>query len=633
MTLSSLFCPCFHHRAGIRRLWWGAGLMMSAIVVLGQTSLVSAQPQTNEERVAPEQQQAAYRWRELQKQMSAVELKQPEQAIAAYQGFYETSGHLYADVAVSVTSRIAQLHGRALKNPTKAVELYEWALEQWGDTPYKERLQREAAQMKALAAGAKASATKPGGVAAVAPVPVTPVTAVGVPLLGSAPSAVGVPSLGRLPMTAGVPAVVSEPSTVGVAFSVGGSQLAATVEAIQAGSLSAEAAWTRGELSAEQALSVLNELYPRGRIEGPISIETRRALADVVVKHAPQQLEQPGELSLLQRVWLGEVLGAAKDERAAVLLQSVVDELNGQMPLTESREKLAAFMVSERLGWFYRDTEQPAKSAAAWMQVPALLKGANLGNQSWFLPDAMLEAARAYAKVGETEKSDALYKQVSQSGHGWTTILSLYDKAQPLLNAGKLAEARAMLSQPLELTSNQTEGLVAQNAWLASIAYRQGDLESALRYGEQMKAEAVKGKAESARGEIARRSVKGLYDMGLDIYNRAGGWKNQPIQTDTKKVVFQANPSQPEAPLYARFRIVTYGDKSVTASVDNPNIQARVLPVNNWQRGDLNAHEEEMEVIVQSNSLNKFNDVPLVLSSATRGKTTTVRLSLVERSA
>ena len=91
------------------------------------------------------------------------------------------------------------------------------------------------------------------------------------------------------------------------------------------------------------------------------------------------------------------------------------------------------------------------------------------------------------------------------------------------------------------------------------------------------------------------------------------------------------NPLHPDQPLYARFRIKTYGDTSVKATVDNPQVQVRVLPIDNWRREGLDAHEEEMEVIVQSSSLKTFKDVPLVLSSVTRGQTTTVRLSLLEK--
>ncbi len=237
-----------------------------------------------------------------------------------------------------------------------------------------------------------------------------------------------------------------------------------------------------------------------------------------------------------------------------------------------------------------------------------------------------LEAARWSSGQGQKERANLLYQRIDGFNDGWHTMMARYDQASPLINAGELEEAKAILAPPINAKVHQWDGELAQTAWLASIEYQQGDLAKALELGKKLNDLVPIGQAPGgARGN--------LYEMGHDVYLRAGGWETQPIQTDTKEVIFQSNSSQPNQPLYARFRIKTYGDKSITASVVNSNIQARVLPVNNWQRDGLNAQEEEMEVIVQSNSLNKFTDVLLVLSSATHGKTTTVRLSLVEKSA
>ena len=236
-----------------------------------------------------------------------------------------------------------------------------------------------------------------------------------------------------------------------------------------------------------------------------------------------------------------------------------------------------------------------------------------------------LETARWLFQQGQVKQAEILYQRIPQFGDGWHTILARYDQAAPLIDAGKLDEAKALLAPPLNATLRQVEGEIAQNAWLASIEYQRGHLDEAFRLGQKVK-EAV------PPGQIPGGSIGNLYQWGLDIYTRAGGWKTQPIQTDTKEVVFKANPSQADRPLYARFRIKTYGDTSITAIVDNPGFQARVLPLDNWQREGLNAHEQEMEVVVTTSLNRPVADVPLVLSSAARGKTTTVRLSLSEES-
>ena len=233
-----------------------------------------------------------------------------------------------------------------------------------------------------------------------------------------------------------------------------------------------------------------------------------------------------------------------------------------------------------------------------------------------------LESARWFKQHGHQEQSSFLYERVPKFGDGWHTILARYDQALPLMNLGQFDEARAILSSPLDATVRQYDGGIAQNVWLASLEYQQGNLEAAFRLGKKVK-ETVSPDSNSSN------LVRNLYQMGSEIYSRAGGWKEQAIQTKIKEIVFRSNPLQSNQPLYARFRIKTYGDNSVTATVDNPAFQARVLPINNWQHNGLNTYEQEMEVVVQTSINQPTANASLVLSSAMRGQVTTVRLSLV----
>ena len=236
--------------------------------------------------------------------------------------------------------------------------------------------------------------------------------------------------------------------------------------------------------------------------------------------------------------------------------------------------------------------------------------------------DVSIMAARWMKQNGYAKEAKLLYAKVPEYGNTFGSGMVVLDQAKSLLDGGEQEVGQQLLRELSSRSSGRIQ-LIA-NVWLSQSLYGQGDLDGAQSVAKQalpMNAAAYQEGGDST-----------LYTVARDIYNRAGGWKTQPIQTDTKEVVFQSNHSQMNKPLYARFRIKTYGDKSITASVDNPNIQARVLPVNNWQHEGLNAQEEEMEVVVQSNSLKTYTDALLVLSSATRGKTTTVRVSLVEKS-
>ena len=415
----------------------------------------------------------------------------------------------------------------------------------------------------------------------------------------------------------------------GVQASAVNTGLSLLMSQIADGEMTLDEAWNKGLLDAPKVLQVLNQ---SARLTDDESNETlQRDLAGLLVRFAPETVAKPEELSGRVRVALCRYYSEKGDARAVTLCEALIAEkLDGQQinqPLASNSDGGSSSLWLSSvicLAQYYQNVGQWQKAGETWERALTFWQDA-----SWWQAGVRIDAARAYKRTGTPEnqsKAETLYAQVPTFGDSWDTIMARYDHALPLLEAGKLDEAQALLSAPLKLDEHSEFGVIAQNTWLANIAYRKGDLDEALRLS-QIAVDVGKGVA------LNNDPIRGLYSMALDIYNRAGGWKNQPIQTDTKTVIFQANPSQPEAPLYARFRIKTYGDTSITASVDNPNIQARVLPINNWQHEGLNAHEEEMEVIVQSNSLNKFKDVPLVLSSATRGKTTTVRLSLVEKSA
>ncbi len=388
---------------------------------------------------------------------------------------------------------------------------------------------------------------------------------------------------------------------------------------VKAGTLTLEQAWQSGALTYDNIADLFDHpadpwVINENKTDGGL----HRQLITLLLQHEGARMQSPDKVSLRMRLWLADYYWSQRDAKAVAVGQKLLNEF----PPPALGPQMIAYQANERIAWFYRDQRQPQKSAETWLHWKAYQ-----GGPDWALINAKLEAARELEKVGPENAGQVsqLRQEIVAEKDGWITALVYHDEYDALLAAGQTEAARRALSQPIEAITNISQGHIAQNAWLANIAYQSGDLNETLRLTKEALAQNMEG--------VGQSSVKGLLEQARELYNRAGGWRTQPIQTDTKEVVFQANLSQPDQPLYARFHIKTYGDTSITASVDNPNIQARVLPVNNWQHAGLNVHEEEMEVIVQSNSLNKFKDVPLTLSSATRGKTTTIRLSLVEKSA
>ncbi len=407
-------------------------------------------------------------------------------------------------------------------------------------------------------------------------------------------------------------AVVAAPEalpTVDLQVDASDAGTAAVWEAMKSGKMTPEDAWKKGLLDAQAVQAGLSQGLAGG--EDDNSRKLRLVLGSALVQHAPEVVKDALKLPKQVQLALADYYASVSDERAVALYEAV---------LGQTKAFYEQGLIALAVGEFWSQKGQPQKAQEAFERGRKVL----VGNNPHLAAEMLLNMARAWAKAKDEDKARQFYTKTAADGDGWMTVLSFYDQASPLWDAGKLAQVRALLSQPLRATGHQLEGEIAQNAWLASLDYQEGKLEDALRHG-QAAIKAGEGVA------LTSGPTKNLYEMGRGIYLRAGGWKTQPIQCNVKEIVLQTNPSHPDRPLYARFRIKTYGDTSVTATVDNPDVQARVLPVNNWHREGLNAQEEEMEVVIQSNSLKPFNDVPLVLSSATRGKTTTVRLSLSEK--
>lgn len=553
---------------------------------------------------------------------------------------------------VQVCSIAAQLQARDVGEPRAALAIYDWALQSGADIVALSRLELERDQLiaaqrdqltpAALPAAASVAVPQVGPMPPQAsekarsswPAPLQPQASPAVarapmitlstgalsPIVATSPQTITLPTGATLPqmMTPATTAVgaLGTPSPVLDAAFVRSS---GALGQIRAGVLSPAAAWQRGDLRAEDAVAFLQS---GSNLWIDHESESRRrlhhAFAEVLVRHASERLAPLSSVPPRVRLWMADYYGSRGDAHTLEVAESLISEFQnpqGQKLAPGQMEML--YQVVQRLAWFYREQGQPEKAAQAWERLPELV-----GVPGWWKPDALLEAARLYTAAGQEQTAKTLYAQVPQYGHGWFSVLSLYDQAQPLILAGKLEQARALLSRPLQLTSEQSNGQIAQNAWLASLVYQQGDLDAALLYGERVK-EAAKA------GPSTRASVNNLAQMGLDIYNRAGGWRKQPIQSETKEVIFEINPNEPNRTQYKRFRIKTYGDFTIKAMVAHPAVQVRVRPLINWQRSGLSTQEYQTEIILQTSTNLPVADVPLIIMIPARGATTTLRLALV----
>ena len=554
---------------------------------------LQAQPQAEQARViaaGQAEQMARRNWRELQRATSKLELTDAVSAIAAYQKFYESDAALPTEVAVEVTSRIAQLWGRELKNPAKASEIYAWALEQWKQTPYEERLRAEAAAMAKLGGAAAGAAKAPsfdgGDVADAEPMGVEPMS---------------IRPLTVEPMKALGGGVSKAP--VGAAVRV---QLQVMLGEIAAGRLSVQQAWKRDSLTVDDALQLLDGVNAQGNLVGG-NQKTRRAVAMLVVERAPEKLESQQHLSQSARMWLGDALVDAHDARGVPLLESVLNQLKAQNSLRKHEDIVRAYVITERLAGYYGGLGQTERAIQTWLEIPKLFGGVSASqNERGLAAESLLMAARVYNSAGETEKARDLYAQVPPYGNGWVSAISLYEQTEPLMKKRMVKEAYEVMSQPLQATSNIKLGTVAQQAWLADFAYEQGDLEAALEHSRA---------ALDASGDDAAhndRFLRTFYELARDTQTRASGWKKQPIQTEYEEITFKIPPQESHETMPTRhFFVSTLRDVPLITTIDDARIQVHVT-------GDKQENGEfvEKEVVLEvPPSLNQSTNAVVTVSS------------------
>jgi tetratricopeptide (TPR) repeat protein len=122
----------FGCRAGVFRfaIFW----LMALGIVAGSTPTL-AQPPQPMENVAYYVPAVENAWKRLRAEVGLQELNQPRAAIDRYRSFYEAQGFSSAVTALKISGVIAQLYWQMLDDRAKALQIYDWALEKYGDLP------------------------------------------------------------------------------------------------------------------------------------------------------------------------------------------------------------------------------------------------------------------------------------------------------------------------------------------------------------------------------------------------------------------------------------------------------------------------------------------------------------------
>ena len=283
---------------------------------------------------------------------------------------------------------------------------------------------------------------------------------------------------------------------------------------VNLGALKPHEANQAGALRVEDTIRLIDER----RVRIPLSMPDREMIRFGLIEVLDEQLAaMPKEQWPTMTPWVQLELADGKRKRgdagAIPLYEALIAAAEKR---NENGFEPQSIVPLAHLAMFYSETRQHLNAAETWSRwkdVPT----SDAWNAEW-----RISAARAYAQAGQPEKAKQLYSEIPQRGHGWYPVLALYDQAMPLIQQGEFAQAYALMSQPIEFTDDKNSGIVAQNAWLADLAYRQGDIEGAMQHAK-----------------LALASGKGCLRIACAIYTR---WRRT---FTTGPADGRTNPSKP----------------------------------------------------------------------------------------
>ena len=289
-------------------------------------------------------------------------------------------------------------------------------------------------------------------------------------------------------------------SVMGVGTDASAAKLPALLAKFRARETTPAKSWQAGDLELADVSALIDGLDAWGGFNWQQDVELRRTIVALLAQHGGERLDKPENFTIAQRLWLADYFWSVGDERAVGFAENVLSEfpdpVKGSVP--------AVYLAIERLGWHYRDAEQPEKSAQSWERMLTAMP-----DEGWWKSDAMLEAARAYTRAGQQQKAKALYLGVTQSGDAWFRGLAIYDQARALVAQGKHPEARALL-QPMATSLELEPSRVAGLSLLGYSHYLTKEFDKARDFSAQTVAlyQALAGKREGKglEGSLRRAS-------------------------------------------------------------------------------------------------------------------------------
>lgn len=340
------------------------------------------------------------------------------------------------------------------------------------------------------------------------------------------------------------------PSPVSPAFVT----LADTMGWVHAKRLTLEAAHEQGLLPREALLYLLQVSRPWEA--GDLLSDQGEAVAGVLVRHHPEAVSDPAQLSTIPRLWVGSYLCQARDERGPLFVEEALKEKRTIAQLGWYQEH-----ITYQLGDYYRATGQLNKALDVFLRAHAETK------LRMYRADFAVEAARIYRQLGDHQKAQELYAQVPRYDDGWNRGMALWDQAQDLIFAGKHEQARSVLKQPVNGTGRDADLIrLALKMLLGYSYYRAGELEAAQKCLDEAMVQ------HKALGNGPGRNIDGNIRIARSCLDWIQRWKKEPVVWEAKE--FHVAMAEPKRAVIWRFNVRSLRPVSLTVTAQHAGVKA-----------------------------------------------------------
>lgn len=444
-----------------------------------------------------------------------------------------------------------------------------------------------------------------------------PLACFGAPVwCGLVMASVAVPASADWPKPIMAPKAAALPSPIGASSATPGAaptgahpaQLPGLIEQMTNGNLSPQRAWSEKLLNGDDLLWIFSDFIgPWGNLGEVKNVPVRRALIELLVKN-DDRVQSPEKLPPTVRLWLADYYQSLGDEKCVALSESILSEIKTPV----RGENALIFQTVERIAWQHRDKGEKEKTAQTWLRMADYH-----AESGWWLPDAQIEAARAFRLAGNERRAEELYSQLARTGPDYFASGALKENSQALIREGKTDEARLELEALLKQRGSTTEPKYA--AILSVLGYLHS-LKGEWPQAAQRYSEAVELGKKLPADQLLLPDIAVLNNAEA-MLRVVTQWKTQSMICDPPAINIAAGPEKKDAPITRRFLVSTPQD--VLVDVGSSDARIKVLRVEDspWQseaqRGAQPLrYEKQVVVEISPDALQKDLSATLTLSSA-----------------